>query len=213
MLASVLLLAAHALVASPTGNIASDDPPVRVWFNSDGDYGFADRAKVYVKAPTEGYLLVLRADDDGKVRVLFPLDPGDKQRIAADKKYELKGRGGREAFIAGDSTGHGTVLAAISSSPFRVDRFAQGGHWDLRALSTQQKGEDDAETALRSVVEQMLPAGQQFEYAVATYVVSQRYTRASYAGPYGYRWVYDPVWGYRRVGIGFGYWGFRPWYW
>jgi Domain of unknown function (DUF4384) len=213
MLASLLLLAAHALVASPPGNTASDDPPVRVWFNSDGDYGFADRAKVYVKSPAGGYLIVLRSDSDGRVRVLFPLDPGDDQQIAADKKYELKGRGGREAFIADDSTGHGTVLAAISSSPFRVDRFARDGHWDIRALSAQRNGEDDAETVLRSVVDQMKPAGEQFEYAVATYVVSERYSGVRYADPYNYRWVYDPVWGYRRVGIGFGYWGYRPWYW
>jgi hypothetical protein len=213
MLASLLLLAAHALVAAPTGNTSSDDPPVRVWFNSDGDYGFADRAKVYVKAAAEGYLVVLRADDDGNVRVLFPLDPQDNHRIVAGKKYELKGRGGREAFIAGDSTGHGIVLAAISSSPFRVDRFTRDGHWDIRALSAQQKAGDDAETVLRSVVEQMKPAGERFVYAVATYVVSDRYSRVRYTDPYNYGWVYDPVWGYRRVGIGFGYSGYRPWYW
>jgi uncharacterized protein DUF4384 len=210
MLGSMLLFAAHALVASPAGNTAFDDPPIRVWFNSDGNYGFADRAKVYVKLPAGGYLVVLRADADGHVRVLFPLDPTDEQRVAAGKKYELKGRGGREAFIADDSTGHGTVLAAISSSPFRVDRFARDGHWDLRALSAQQSGEDDPEALLRNVVQQMKPAGEQFEYAVATYVVSDRYTHVD---PYNYPWVYDPVWGYRRAGIDFGYWGYRPWYW
>jgi hypothetical protein len=214
MLASLLLLASHALVASPAANIQADDPPIRVWFNADGNYGFADRAKVYAKSAQEGYLVVLRADGDGRVRVLFPLDPEDDQRIAGDKKYELKGRGGREAFIAGDTTGHGTVLAAISSSPFRVDRFARDGHWDIRALSARQGREDDPETVLRGLVEQMKPAGDKFEYTVATYVVSERYTRARYGDPYyGPGWAYDPWWGYRRVGIGFGYWRYRPWYW
>jgi hypothetical protein len=213
MLASLLLLASHALVAAPAGTTATDDPPIRVWFNSDGNYGFADRAKVYAKSAGDGYLIVLRADADGRVRMVFPLDPRDDQRIAAGKKYELKGRGGREAFIADDSTGHGAVLAAVSSSPFRVDRFARDGHWDIRALSAQEGREDDAETALRRVVEQMKPAGEQFQYAVATYVVSERYSRARYADPYGARWVYDPWFGYRRVGFGFGYWRYRPWYW
>jgi hypothetical protein len=212
MLASLWLLATHALVVPLPPSAPADDPPVRVWFNSDGNYGFADRAKVYVKSPAEGYVIVLRADTDGRVRVLFPLDPRDEQRVAAGKKYELKGRGGREAFIADDSTGHGTVLAAYSSSPFRVDRFARDGHWDLRALSAQQDGEHDAETVLRNVIEQMKPAGEQFEYAVATYVVSERYSGVRYADPYGYRWAYDPLWGYRRVGVGLGYW-YRPWYW
>src|SRR5262245_60690207 len=110
MLVSLLLLASPLLVPSLHQNVWSDDPPVRVWFNSDGNYGFADRAKVYAKAAENGYLIVLRADAGGRVRVLFPLDPTDDQRITAGKKYELKGRGGREAFIADDTAGHGTVL-------------------------------------------------------------------------------------------------------
>jgi Domain of unknown function (DUF4384) len=209
MLASLLLLAAHALVASPTGNTAFDDPPVRVWFNSDGNYGFADRAKVYVKSPAEGYAIVLRADTDGRVRVLFPLDPQDDQRIAAGKKYELKGRGGREAFIADDSTGHGTVLAAVASTPFQVERFVRDGHWDLRSLSSRASREDDAEIVLRELVERMKPAGERFVYTVATYVVSERYVRDRYPDPYAGRWGYDRFWGY-RTRLGFWY---RPWYW
>jgi hypothetical protein len=27
------------------------DPPVRIWFNSGGDYAYGDRAKVYAKSP------------------------------------------------------------------------------------------------------------------------------------------------------------------
>ena len=212
MLAQLLLLASHALVASPAGNAPAADPPIRVWFNADGNYGFADRAKVYARSAQDGYLIVLRADAAGRVRVLFPLDPEDDQRIVAGKKYELKGRGGREAFIADDSTGHGTVLAAISDSPFRVDRFARDGHWDTRALPQGQGREDDAETVLRSLVAQMKPAGEKFVYAVATYVVSERFARAAYPDPYFGRWGYDPWWG-RRAGFGFGYWHwYRPWY-
>jgi hypothetical protein len=214
MLASLLLLASHALVVSPAGDTPLADPPIRVWFNSHGDYGYADRAKVYAKAAHDGYLIVLRADAGGRVRVLYPLDPEDDQRIAAGKKYELKGRGGREAFIADDTSGHGTVLAAVSSIPFRVDRFARDGHWDSRALSGQGDGED-AETVLRSLVQQMTPAGEQFVYAVATYAVSERYVRGPYPDSYTGWWGYDPWWGYRSpVGLGVGYWRwYRPWYW
>ncbi len=94
MLASLLLLAAHALIVSPAGHTPPTNPPIRVWFNSQGDYGYADRAKVYARAAEDGYLLVLRADAAGRVRVLYPLDPEHDQRIAAGKKYELKGRRG-----------------------------------------------------------------------------------------------------------------------
>lgn len=207
MLASLLLLTSHALVA-PLAPTAPPDPPIRVWFNDDGDYGFADRAKVYAKSTEDGYLLVLRADATGRVRVLFPLDPSDDQRIVAGKKYELKGRGGREAFIADDSTGHGTVLAAVSSTPFQVDRFARDGHWDLRALSARQGQNDDAETTLRALVDRMNPDVRKYEYSVATYVVSERFAERVYPGMYGARWGYDPWWG-RRIGFGYR----RGWYW
>lgn len=55
-------------------------------------------AKVYAKASHDVNLIVLRSDGAGHVRVLFPLDPQGEQRITGGKKYELKGRGGREAF-------------------------------------------------------------------------------------------------------------------
>jgi len=211
MLAALLFLASPGL-AAPAVNPSTNDPPLRVWFNQNGNYAYADRAKVYAKSAGPGYLVVLRADAAGRVRVLFPLDPADDQRIVAGKKYELKGRGGREAFVADDSTGHGTVFAALSDTPFRVDRFARDGHWDLASLSASRGKYDDAETALRGVVEQMKPTGEKFAYAVATYVVSERYARDRYLDPYDVRWGYDPWWG-RRVGFAYGYWGwYRPWF-
>ena len=208
MLASLLLLASHALVASHAGNASPGDPPVRVWFNADGNYAFADRAKVYARSAEGGYLIVLRADADGRVRVLFPVDPRDDQRIAAGRKYELKGRGGREAFIADDSAGHGTVLAAVSTTPFQVDRFTRDGHWDLRQLGGSRGGEDDAEVVLRDIAERMKPTGERFVYSVATYVVSERFARDRYVDSYAARWRFDPFWGYRtRLGL-----WYRPWY-
>ena len=66
MLLSLLLLAS----AFPSVNAASaaainDDPPVRIWFNSSGNYAPGDRAKVYARSDRDGYLIVLRADDEG----------------------------------------------------------------------------------------------------------------------------------------------------
>ena len=206
------LLLLTTLAAAPPGAmpVASKDPPVRVWFNSDGNYAYGDRAKVYAKSAQDAYLIVLRSDGVGRVRVLFPLDPQDDQRITGGKKYELKSRGGREAFVADDTSGHGTVLAAISESPFRVDRFAQNGRWDTRALSSPRV-RDDAESGLLELVQRMKTPDQRFVYDVATYVVSQQYARDLYPDPYaglGW-WGYDPWWGYRR-GVGAGLW-LRSW--
>ena len=189
--------------------VVSKDPPVRVWFNSGGDFDYGDRAKVYAKSAQDGYLIVLRSDGAGHVRVLFPLDPQGEQRITGGKKYELKGRGDREAFVADDSGGHGSVLAAISESPFRADQLTQNGHWDIQALSTPRV-RDDPEAGLLELVDRMKEPNQRFDYDVATYVVSRHYARDRdlYAYPYdGYGWWgYDPWWGYGRgIGLGFGW--------
>jgi hypothetical protein len=196
MLVSLLLLASLASSATPAAPAFADDPPIRVWFNSGGDYAPGERAKVYAKAEQDGYLIVLRADDAGRVRVLFPLDPEDSQQIKARKKYELKGRGGREAFVAGDE-GPGTVLAAVSDSPFQLAQFTKEGRWDLRAFSTSGV-RDDAESGLLDLVRRMNPANQPFEYDVATYAISERFARDRYLYPYPY--------------AGFGYWSYDPWF-
>ena len=209
MWTALLLLTSLAAAAPGAMAVASQDPPVRVWFNSDGNYAYGDRAKVYAKSAQDAYLIVLRSDGAGRVRVLFPLEPQGEQRITGGKKYELKGRGGREAFVADDSSGHGTVLAAISESPFRVDQFAQNGRWDTRALSNPRVKED-AESGLLELVQQMKTPDQRFIYDVATYVVSEQYARGLYPDPYaGFGWWgYDP-WGYGR-GVGAGLW-LRSW--
>src|SRR5713101_7623069 len=74
---------------------------------------------------------------DPPVRVLFPIDPAGDQPVRGGKKYELKGRDGREAFVVGDTTGHGTVLAAFATTPFQFDQFEKNGHWDYSALDDQ----------------------------------------------------------------------------
>ena len=202
-----LLLFTHAAVAPAAMPVVSKDPPIRVWFNSNGDYAPGDRAKVYAKSAQNRYLLVLRSDGAGHVQVLFPLDPAGEQRITGGKKYELKGRGGREAFVADDTLGHGTVLAAISESPFQLDQFAPKGLWDTRALSTPRV-RDDPESGLLELVQQTKTPGQHFDYDVARYVVSDRYARDLYPYPYGggFGWLgYSPWWGY-GPGVGPGLW-------
>ena len=203
MWSALLSLALPAATAPAVMPVVSQDPPVHVWFNSGGNYGYGDRAKVYAKTTQDAYLIVLRSDGAGRVQVLFPLEPQGEQRITGGKKYELKSRGGREAFVADDSSGHGTVLAAISESPFRVDQFAQNGRWDTRVLSSPRVRED-AESGLLELVLRMKPADQRFDYDAATYVVAEQYARDLYPDPYvGPGW-----WGY---GARFGAW-YAPWY-
>jgi hypothetical protein len=196
MLTSLLLLAATAGLADPS---ASQDPPIHLWYSSDGAFVYRDRAKVYARAAESGYLVVLRSDLNGRVRVLSPVDPRDDQHVDGGRKYELKGRGGREAFVAEDTAGQGTVLAAWSATPFAFDQYVKDGRWDLDALSGQGARADDAEAHLLDIVDAMRAPGAHLDYDVAVYTVSApSFVRALYPYPYVWPrwWGYHTGWGY-----------------
>src|SRR6266446_4497410 len=128
---------------------ATDDPPVKVWLNHDNYFQRGDKARVNVRLADDGYLLVLRTDAEGRVRVLFTLD---------HETIEVRGRGDREAFFVDDREGSGLVLAARSSTPFKFDEFVRGDHWDYRVLDARQAG-DDKEAALLDLVQRMTTEG------------------------------------------------------
>jgi hypothetical protein len=193
---SSALLAALALgVVSPVPRpLPGDDPPIRVKL-SDEHFERGDRARVRVRAAEDGYLLVLRADADGRVRVLYPLDPEDDGRIRGGREFEVRSRGDREAFAVDDREGSGSVLAAWSDQPFRFDDFTRNGHWDYRAL-TPERLEDDAEAGLLDLVDRMSD-DRRYDYDVAFYHVGAR--------PYPrYRAGHDPWF--------WGCWGCGPWF-
>jgi hypothetical protein len=173
---------------------ATDDPPVKVWLNHDNYFQRGDNARVNVRLADDGYLLVLRADADGRVRVLFPLDPSDDNFMRGHETIEVRGRGDREAFYVDDREGSGLVLAARSTTPFKFDEFVRGDHWDYRVLDARQAG-DDKEAALLDMLQRMTAEGR-FDYDAVTYVVAS--ARAYYDSYYphytmvnfGYGWPY-----------------------
>src|SRR6266550_1478963 len=217
----------------------TDDPPVKVWLNHDNYFQRGDNARVNVRLADDGYLLVLRADAEGRVRVLFPLDPSNDNFVRGHESIEVRGRGDREAFFVDDREGSGLVLAARSSTPFKFDEFVRGDHWDYRVLDARQAG-DDKEAALVEMVQRMTPDGH-FDYDAVTYAVAS--ARAYYdsyyphyavnfgygwGSPYGYRYAalystcydpffydpflcYDPIF-YRPYGYGFYGYRYRPYY-
>jgi uncharacterized membrane protein YgcG len=182
------------LIASGPGQPAgatADDPPIQIWIDNDGRFLRGDRAKVHVRTEDDGYLVVLHADAEGHLRVLFPLDPTDDNFVRGGKKYEVEGRGGRDAFDVGDRSGRGSVYAAVSGTPFRFDEFALSGHWDYRALEPQRLAEDP-EPELTELVRRMAQGS--FDYDVMSYYVVDRVVYAndySYSRPYYGGLYYD----------------------
>jgi hypothetical protein len=218
MLSALLL---SALVLGPPAGIparavaSQDDPAIRLWLNDDGRYQRGDQAKVQVKTRDDGYLLVLNVDPDGRLRVLFPLDPGDDNFIRGGRKYEIVGRGGRKGFDVSNRSGQGTVYAAVSRAPFRFAGYVTNDHWDLGALddvSISDKPEGD----LNRFVQQLAAAD--FDYDVLGYNVYERvvysspsavvYDDYAYAYDFGYPYDYYP-WGYGGtslfIGLSFGH--------
>ncbi len=204
MLRALLL---SLLLSAPSGAAAaarSDDPPVKVWLNQD-NFRRGDRARVNAALAEDGYLVVLRADADGRVRVLFPLDPGDDDFVRGRQTIEIRGRGDREAFTIDEREGTGVVLAGRSAAPLRFDEFVSGDHWDYRVLDARLAG-SDKEAALLDIVQRMVGDGH-FDYDAVTYTVA---SPIAYHGRpcfgCGSPYYYDG-WPYRLhlgVGVGFG---------
>ncbi|MGH7521758.1 MAG: DUF4384 domain-containing protein [Gemmatimonadales bacterium] len=213
-----------ALLLSLATVQSDSPPPITVKLNHE-QFSRGRKARVYVQPAQDGYLVVLHADGDGRVRVLFPLDPTDDAFVRGGRREELRGRAGRDAFTVDVADGAGMVLAAISSDPFTYHGFVLNDHWDYRALGRGTVS-DDPLAGLLDIVRRM-SGEKSFEYDAATYVVTREiaeygYPRyrigLSFGYPYRFGYdpfydpfCYDPFWGcygygYRyRFGYGFGY--------
>lgn len=197
------LLLPALIAGAPLNVAAADDPPIRIELNNDR-FERGDRAKVRVETAEDGYLLVFHVDPDGVLRVLFPLDPGDDNFVRGDKRYELRGRGGRESFDVDVSSGRGFVYAAVSREPFRFAEFTLGDHWDYRVLAPRRLG-SDPEPELTDLARRMATAD--FDYDILSYDVYEHVVYAGYTPTYWYPRIYDP-WCDPYWGCGYPY--YRP---
>lgn len=234
MLTALLFaLAATSPAAVPA---SGPDPAVRIWLNNDRRFLPGDRAKVEVRTADDGFLLVLHVDTDGRLRILFPLDPSDDNYVRGGRKYQVVGRGGREAFVA-DGDGRGVIYAAVSRDPFEFGQYVVGDHWDYRTLN-QSQYPTDPEAELNDLVQKM--ARGRFYYDLVTYDVAGRVAYDGggnttvvvhdYDTPYSWGsacfgcglwrdrvgfgisvgWT-DPYWGYARPVL-YDPWYYDPWY-
>ncbi len=223
MLARILISGLLAVVPAATAaRLAAQepDPAIRLSLSHDGAYVPGQWARTHVRAARDGYLVVLQSDPQGRVRVLFPVDPADDHFIPGQRDFELRSRGDRDAFQVESDLGTGVVLAAWSPDPFAFGDFRRGERWDLRALEIPAS-ELDLERGLTDLVTRMAPPGG-FDYDVLRYTVSEESYASSgsyYGGtptcfgcdPWGTsvyvsigRSWYDPWW--------YDPWHYRSWY-
>lgn len=175
--------------------IQADDPaPITVKLNHE-QFSRGDHARAYVQTAQDGYLIVLHADLEGRVRILFPLDPTDDAFVRSGRRHELRGRSNRDAFTIDGDDGAGTVLAAVSGDSFKYDGYVLNGHWDYRALGAGSV-KDDPLAGLLDIVRRM-SGENRFEYDAATYVVRDQIAGYGHGHGYGYSRF--------RLGLAFGY--------
>ncbi|MCH8935863.1 MAG: DUF4384 domain-containing protein, partial [Gemmatimonadetes bacterium] len=84
------------------------DPPLQVWLSRQDNLDFGDRVRVYVRAEEDGHLVVLHADPEGRIRVLFPIDPYEDDFIRGGRDFEIRDRRNREAILTAEEVGYGT---------------------------------------------------------------------------------------------------------
>jgi len=197
------------LLAAAPGHPAATPPSVpaiQIWLNNDRRFFPGDQGRVQVQTLEDGYLLVLHVDPDGHLRVVFPVDPTDDNFIRGGKKYEVRGRAGRETFDVDNRTGHGTVYAAVSKSAFRFDDFVVGDHWDYKTIAPNRLPEDP-ESDVTELVRKMAQGS--FDYDLLGYDVIEHvyassgyYDNSSYASVYyGSSWCCSGI----SFGFAFGY--------
>jgi len=199
------MLAFGMLLLTPLRAMAAPKPPVQVKL-SDDRLVMGERAKVYVQTAADGYLVVLRVDSRGNVRVLFPVDPNDNAAIQGGHKFEVRSRGDREAFTVSESRGAGLVLAAWSDHPFNLAGFTTGRHWNAAALAPDS-ATNDPQATLLDVVDRMTDS--HYDYDTVSYTVGAQWYGPAYAGWYGpwypgpyAMWAWNPYFYGPRVGFG-----------
>ena len=126
--------------------------PIRVWI--------AD-STVYVRLRDPGYLTVLHVDPVGRIRVLFPFNPGDNAAAPGAATFEL-------AAPIGTEGGTGTILAARSRRPLQLAGLSTGPFWDYDHGMLFQPTAGDPLAALLDIADRMAD-GRPFDFDVTTY--------------------------------------------
>ncbi|HXY20861.1 MAG TPA: DUF4384 domain-containing protein [Gemmatimonadales bacterium] len=174
-LAGLLLAGRQARAAE---RVLSDPPGVRIWTDHGEVYRRGERVQVFFRTEHDAYVTVLRVDTDGRVRVLFPRDPGDANLARGGETYTVPGVDDRYAFTVDDAPGVGYVFAVASDDPFTYDPFEADDRWSFQEIANLSDGRvhGDPYASLQSLVQQiMAPGYADYDTHLLPYDVEQHY--------------------------------------
>jgi hypothetical protein len=163
----------EAIISRWVRGSSLDRPRINVWLNRDDTYGRGDDARVYFKSDRDAYVTVIRIDTDGRMRVLFPIDPWEDNWARGGRTFEVLGRDRDEAFRVDDYPGVGYIFAIASSDPFNYDDIVRGDHWDYRTIS-DGRVRGDPYVAVSDMADRIAREGE-YDYDVSEYYVERHY--------------------------------------
>ncbi len=175
LLLNVLVGTSSLHPATPTRDPGFGRPRVEVWTNrGDDPYHTGQGARVFLRADRDAYVTVFRVDTDGRVRVLFPLEPWEDGFVRGGHQFEVQGRN-EDAFNIDDYPGVGYVFAVAATDPFDYDPIAIGDHWDYRAIA-DGRVRGDPYVALTDLAQRIVAnQDSDWDYDIIPYYVDQRY--------------------------------------
>jgi len=180
---------APALPPAPV-RVTRADPVIKVWTDWE-EYSRGQTADAHIRTREDGYVIVLQADVDGRVRVVFPLDPGDDNFVRGGHDISLAGRGGKGSFYVDGPPGMAAVYAAVSPVPFRFTDFMRGDHWDYGSLYDKSL-DSDFESGFTAIVDRMSTG--HFDYDIYRYRVEGQGSTASAMSAGAPTYVGSPCW-------------------
>jgi len=196
MLAQLAALTLLASSGQPVGwPDASSRTRIEVWTNRGDDaYAGGQGARVFFRSEVDAYVTVLRVDTDGRVRVLFPLEPWEDNFARGGREYEIQGGYERDAFSIDDYPGVGYLFAVAAADPFVYDAFETGDHWDYRAIA-DGRVHGDPYVALTDLAQRILPADyRDWDYDITPYYVNRHYDYPRFLCYDCHTYVSYPLW-------------------
>jgi hypothetical protein len=132
--------------------------------------------QVWFEVATDAHVTVFRIDTDGRIRVLFPLEPGTDDFVRSGQRYEILPPGREHAaFVVDDYPGTGYLFALASMDPLDYSAYLSDEDWDFKVVSHNERIHGDPYVALTDLVERVVPEDYTaWTYDLVPYLVDQR---------------------------------------
>jgi len=160
-------------------------------------YHRRDPIPVAYRADRDGYVMVMRVDTDGRIRMLYPSDPGMDNFVRGGTERQVPNSYGYDvehAFAVDDYPGVGYVFAVLSRDPFDFTPYVRNGHWDYRTMGADGRITGDPYVALTEIAEDMLPPYGSFGFDLAPYYVEAQFEYPRFVCYDCHAYTAYPVW-------------------